>query len=67
MPHLALSGRLGKEGFDDLLHFGALTLWTLNFLGFVLLDRQNFGNFFAALEANVFVDWHSFRLAVDFR
>jgi hypothetical protein len=53
------SGGLGKEGFDNLVHLGALTFRTLDFLCLVLLDRQNFGNFFATLAAKIFVDWHN--------
>jgi hypothetical protein len=66
LPYSALPGRLGKEGFDNLFQFGALAFRTLNFLCIVLHDGQNFGNFFTARAADVFVEWHRFWLAVGF-
>jgi hypothetical protein len=64
--HSALSRGFGKEWLDCLVHLGALTFRTANFFSFVFLDRQNFSDFFTAVAANVFVDWHSFQLGVNF-
>ncbi len=58
----ALSRRFGKERPDNSLHFGSLTLRTLNFFRIVLLHGQDFGSFLAALGAYVFVDGHGFWL-----
>ena len=58
----ALSRRFGKERPDNSLHFGSLTLRTLNLFRIVLLHGQDFGSFLAALGAYVFVDGHGFWL-----
>ena len=62
----ALSRRFGKERPDHSLHFGSLTLRTLNLFRIVLLHGQDFGSFLAALGADVFVDGHSFWLVWGF-
>jgi len=59
----ALPGCLGKEWLYDLLHFTAFTLRTLNFLCFMFLDGQDFGKFFAAFAAGIFVEGHKFSIS----
>ena len=66
MPYSALSRRFGKERPNNSLHFGSLTLRTLNFFRIVLLHSEDFGSFLTALGTDVFVDGHSFWLVWGF-